>query len=75
MTYCCTQLSKYTSFQVHAAGTVTDSSVGSSPCPYTSLRCQLRRGIPVMTHHSAHMTEMQFMLRSSVISQSYEFII
>ena len=35
---------------------------------------QLRCSIPVMTHHSAHMTEMQFMLRSPVTSQSYDFI-
>ena len=73
-----TQLSKYTSFQVHAAEgvrAVTTFERGILALSQTSLRCQLRRGIPVMTHHSAHMTEMQCMLRSpsleAVKSQSY----
>ena len=53
-----TQLSKYTSFQVNANEGIRALSTfdrGILALSQTSLRGQLRRGIPMFTHHSAHM--------------------
>ena len=53
-----TQLSKYTSFQVNANEGIRALSTfdrGILALSQTTLRGQLRRGIPMFTHHSAHM--------------------
>ena len=53
-----TQLSKYTSFQVSGSEGIRALNTfdrGILALSQTSLRGQLRRGIPMFTHHSAHM--------------------
>ncbi|XP_033339230.2 PAN2-PAN3 deadenylation complex catalytic subunit PAN2 isoform X1 [Megalopta genalis] len=60
------ELQKYTSFQVHTQHGIRDiQPVEESILILTqdSLRCQLRRGIPIFTHMSANMTDMQCMLQ------------
>ncbi|XP_076249943.1 PAN2-PAN3 deadenylation complex catalytic subunit PAN2 isoform X1 [Rhynchophorus ferrugineus] len=61
-------MSKYTSFQVHAVEEVRQI-LPIDDCllalTASSLRCQIRRGIPVFTHMSMNMTEMQCLLPMS----------
>lgn len=61
-------MSKYTSFQIHAHEEVRQI-LPLDECllalTASSLRCQIRRGIPVFTHTSTNMNEMQCLLPMS----------
>ncbi|XP_050298405.1 PAN2-PAN3 deadenylation complex catalytic subunit PAN2 isoform X2 [Anthonomus grandis grandis] len=61
-------ISKYTSFQIHAneeVRQIVTSDEGLLALTASSLRYQIRRGIPVYTHTSSNMADMQSMLQVS----------
>ncbi|KAJ8929829.1 hypothetical protein NQ314_017427 [Rhamnusium bicolor] len=61
-------MSKYTSFQVHANEEVRQiltTDEGIIALTASTFRYQLRRGVPIYTHMSVHMNEMQCILQMS----------
>ncbi|XP_071446379.1 PAN2-PAN3 deadenylation complex catalytic subunit PAN2 [Hetaerina americana] len=64
-------MQKYTSFQVHTTQEVRQIhpfETGVLALSQTSLRCQMRRGIPIFTYSSQTMEDMQCMLQISPTS-------
>lgn len=66
--YYTAEMQKHTSFQVHATDDIRCLHTfdgGVLALTPSALRCQMRRGIPIFTHSSENMVEMQCLLQLS----------